>query len=124
VKAVPVFARGEREGKSSVREAATASSKLRLETRSRYASTRVAHSRQNSPLGEHHVAVEAGRLGELKPLLDAARPGAISVVIDNALAPRAAEGGIVAPRENDRVFDGKRKARKKSSRGHRCELLQ
>ncbi len=52
------------------------------------------------------IAGEAGGFDEAQPLFDAAGFGAVAVVIEDALAPGEAEGGIFGARENRGVFDG------------------
>src|SRR5579872_4059549 len=66
---------------------------------------RVIHRRQNSALRRDLLPVETGRFGQKNPLFDAAGMGAVAVMIDDTLAPGAAKGGILAPREDRRVLE-------------------
>ena len=58
------------------------------------------------PRSRMTVAIETRGLRELNPFFDAAGARAVAIVIDDALAPGAAEGRIVAAREDDGVLDG------------------
>ena len=61
---------------------------------------------ENSITPESLFACEARGFHEAQPLLDAAGPGAVAVVIEDAFAPGDSECGVFAAREDGGVFDG------------------
>ena len=52
------------------------------------------------------VARETETVGQHQPALDAAVAGVLAVVIDDALAPDAAQLGILHPRQDGGIFNG------------------
>jgi hypothetical protein len=62
--------------------------------------------RKNAIAAEGVFARKAGGFHETQPLLDAAGLGAITIVIEDALAPGETKRWVVATRENCGVFDG------------------
>src|SRR6266849_1184687 len=62
--------------------------------------------RKNAIAAEGVFARKAGGFHETQPLLDAAGLGAITIVIEDALAPGETKRWVVATRENCGVFNG------------------
>ena len=61
---------------------------------------------KDSGSGANLIGAKPGRFRESEPALDAAIAGGVSVMIDDALAPGAAKGGIGAAGEDDGILDG------------------
>src|SRR5262249_19528016 len=63
-----------------------------------------AGGRQEPPTGGHIIAVEAEGIGQDEPPLDAALPRLVAVMIDDALAPDAAQLWILDPGHEGRIL--------------------
>src|SRR4029077_19784971 len=65
----------------------------------------VARGRQDTIAADRFIGRETCRFNQAKPLLDASRPRAVTIVIDDAFAPSAPEIRIFGSREDRSVFD-------------------
>src|SRR5579859_6884528 len=66
----------------------------------------IARRGQNTFAIDGLLATQTRSLHELQPLLDSAGVFAVAVVIEDAFAPRNTKRGVLAARQNRRVFDG------------------
>ena len=66
---------------------------------------REARGRKDAVATESLLSRKSGSFDQLQPLFDAARFAAVAIMIENALAPGAAERGILAARKDGGVFD-------------------
>ena len=65
---------------------------------------REARARQQGTARFDQLAWQAQRVGEVQPTRDAAVAGAVAIVVENALAPDAAQCGVFHPRQDRRIF--------------------
>ena len=90
---------------NSVSEEATASSRRPAANDVQVFVDREAGRGKNPLPARTCCGIETGGFGQLYPALDAAFAGGVTIVIDHALAPGAAEDRVRTARQDDRIFD-------------------